>query len=265
MDYLTDLHSKASLYMQIVSPQATDWKQADQKQIYNSLLALKVFGVSIMRSFLLSLFTAKSKKRISQNQLIMTLKSIENFHFMFNSICSLRPSGLEGLYAKLARRLNETTNRRDAANIIDELINTLNVKKPTINVFLEKFTMLSFTNNNTHQKKLIQYIFTEFERHYRETNEFEPSDLSLEHILSQATELAYVGNIGNILPLGQDLNGLADTSEFKEKRVIYQTSDYQTVQTFLDSYAVNEFWNEQLISERANELGCLAYNQIWSA
>jgi hypothetical protein len=263
--YLIDLHEKVVPYMKVVSPQATDWPQADQKPIYNSLLALKVFGVSIMRSFLLSLFTAKNNSRISQRQLIDTLASIENFHFMFNSICSLRPSGIEGLYAKLARRLNETDNRRSAAEILSELTNTLSNKKPTRSVFQEKFIALNFTNSNTHQKKLIQYIFTKIEKNHRGTNEFEPTDLSLEHILSQSSAEPYVGNIGNLLPIGQSLNGDANTADFVRKKEIYSNSDYQTVQYFINENTDNVVWEKEHISQRALDLSNLAYDVIWNS
>lgn len=262
--YLIDLHGKVELYMKVVSPQATDWRQADQKPIYNSLSALRIFGVSIMRSFLLALFTAKSNRRISQAQLINTLKRIENFHFMFNSICSLRPSGIEGLYAKLARRLNEADNRRTANEILQELFDTLDLKKPTLSLFQDKFSALSFTNSNTHHKKLIQYIFTKIEANCRDTNEFEPSDLSLEHILSQSSGAEFVGSVGNLLPIGQSLNGDADTASFSDKKEIYANSEYQTVQNFLNEYSTNDSWGEDEISQRTLALSTLAYETIWS-
>ncbi|MGK7287483.1 HNH endonuclease family protein [Buttiauxella agrestis] len=263
--YLNELHSDCSIYIKIISPQITDWSQADQRPIYNSLLALKTFNVSIMRSFLLSLFKAKKNNIITQKTVIVTLQKIENFHFMFNSICSLRPSGIEGLYAKCARNLSSATNRTDARRVINELTGTLSQKKPSKDNFVDKYKKLQFSNKNTTNKKLIQYIFIKYERHLRQTNEFEPSDFSLEHIMPQsdATIADEIKScIGNLLPLGQSLNGQANILTFDEKKEVYRQSDYRVVDKFLERTPQN-IWTAQDIDNRTTELAELSYDDIW--
>ncbi|WP_171354341.1 DUF262 domain-containing protein [Vibrio coralliilyticus] len=264
-NYLLRLHQDSSTYMKIVSPLLVDWPQADQRPIYNSLSALKVFGVSIMRSFLLALFNARSRGVIKQRQLITTLSKIENFHFMFNSICSMRPSGIEGLYAKCARNLSNADNARDARDVLDELLTTLEQKKPTKESFNQKFSKLQFLNGNVTHKKLIQYIFVKIERHLRSTTELEPSDLSLEHVMSQSTQSAssvVIGSIGNLLPLGESLNGRAGTGDFSAKKAIYSDSEYRIVQEFITDNTQNT-WTEDNIRDRTQALADLAYDSIW--
>lgn len=265
-DYLQELHDDCLSYIKIVSPLSTDWPQADQRDIFNSLSALRVFNVSIMRSFLLALFKARQRGILRQAKLIDTLKKIENFHFMFNSICSLRPSGIEGIYAKSARKLSNTLDSREAREAIDELLSTLSHKKPTQENFIDKFAKLQFINGNTSHKKLIQYIFIKFERSLRNSNEFEPSDLSIEHILSQSTSdinKETIGSIGNLLPLGQSLNGQANVRDFSIKKQIYQNSDYRIVEEFLASATQNQ-WTPEDISTRTNTLAFRAYNEVWN-
>lgn len=265
-DYLQELHDDCLSYIKIVSPLSTDWPQADQRDIFNSLSALRVFNVSIMRSFLLSLFKARNRGLLKQAKLIDTLKKIENFHFMFNSICSLRPSGIEGTYAKSARKLSNTVDSREARETIDELLTTLSQKKPTQENFIDKFNKLQFVNGNTSHKKLIQYIFIKFERSLRNSNEFEPSDLSIEHILSQSTSninKEIIGSIGNLLPLGQSWNGQANVSDFSIKKQIYQNSDYRIVEEFLAS-ETQDHWTPENISTRTNTLALRAYTDVWN-
>lgn len=264
--YLIKLHEDSLIYIKLFSPLLSDWRQVDKIEIYNSLSALKLFNVSIMRSFLLSLYKIREKNIIRQSFFIETLKKIENFHFMFNAICSLRPSGLEGLYAKSARMLNHASDNREAKSVITELISSLNERKPTKENFIEKFSKLQFMNNNTANKKLIQYIFIKMERNYRGTGEFEPQDLSLEHILSQsgsgvASEI--IGSIGNLLPMGQQINGRANTADFNRKKIIYEESDYKVVENFLIDNTQNE-WNVANIQLRTNQLAELAYDTLWS-
>ncbi|WP_348224157.1 DUF262 domain-containing protein [Vibrio parahaemolyticus] len=266
-DYLEELHEDSLDYMKIVSPLATDWPQADQKEIFNALTALKVFNVSIMRSFLLSLFKARRRGVVRQAQLIETLRKIENFHFMFNSICSLRPSGIEGLYAKSARNLSNASDAREARETINGLLSTLEQKKPTQDYFLDKFDKLQFVNGNTTHKKLIQYIFIKFERSLRRSNEFEPSDLSLEHILSQSTSGVsneVIGSIGNLLPLGQELNGNANVGTFAAKKLVYQQSDFRVVEEFLTSETQDD-WTQDNIRARTRSLALQAYTEVWSS
>lgn len=264
--YLSELYTDSLTYIKLTSPLQTDWPQADQKLIYHSLTALKIFNVSIMRSFLLSLFKAKSKSIIKQSELIYILKKIENFHFMFNSICSLRPSGLEGLYAKSARQLNSASNNREAKTVLRELTQNLNRKKPTEDSFIEKFSKLQFLNGNTKNKKLIQYIFIKLEKHLRQSDEFEPNDLSLEHIMSQSktgVSKDILGSIGNLLPMGQSINGQANTSSFSTKKNIYQYSDYRTVQQFITENP-QDTWTIDNINLRTLQLAKLSYHAIWS-
>ncbi|WP_073885042.1 DUF262 domain-containing protein [Pseudenterobacter timonensis] len=264
--YLNSLHSDCDIYVKIISPQLTDWRQADQRPIYNSLAALKTFNVSIMRSFLLSLFKARMNSIISQRKLIMTLNKIESFHFMFNAICSLRPSGIEGLYAKCARNLSAASNRQQASAVINELTNTLQQKKPTRQNFIDKFNTLQFSNKNTANKKLIQYIFTKYERYLRQTSEFEPADLSLEHIAPQSDRIIdpfIVTTIGNLLPLGQDINGRANIADFSAKKAIYEQSDYRVVAEFLSSNLHNHQWTQVDIENRTTALAQLSYDTIW--
>ncbi|HCR1839795.1 DUF262 domain-containing HNH endonuclease family protein [Enterobacter kobei] len=263
--YLNELHEDCQIYIKIISPQLGDWPQVDQRAIYNSLTALRIFNVSIMRSFLLSLFKARNSQIITQRVLIQTLSKIENFHFMFNAICSLRPSGIEGLYAKCARNLYYAETRRDATLVIDELTNTLEQKRPTRESFISKFKQLQFLNENTINKKLIQYIFTKMERLLRENIEFEPNDLSLEHISSQVdTNISsqIKGSIGNLLPLGQDINSRANTRTFTAKKAIYRNSDYRIVESFLLNNPQST-WDEQDINRRTMNLAEMSYDVIW--
>lgn len=263
--YLLELHADCQTYVKISSPLLTDWPQSDQRSIYNSLNALNIFNVSIMRSFLLSLFKARSRGMIKQRRFIYTLNKIESFHFMFNSICSLRPSGIEGIYAKNARNLTYAQNAQECNRIILDVVRTLEEKKPTRENFIEKFSELQFLNKNTSNKKLIQYIFAKIERNLRSTNEFEPSDLSLEHIASQSEQGisdVIIGSIGNLLPMGEIINGNASTSAFSVKKTIYQRSNYFVVKDFLTQNPQNN-WNEDLIRARTRALSEYAYDHIW--
>lgn len=264
-EYLEDLHSCSEVYVKLISPQIDDWPQLDQRPIFNSLSALDTFNVSINRSFLLSLFIAREKNRISQAQQIVVLRAIETFHFMFNAICSMRPSGIEGTYAKYSRLLSSAENRRTALAVINELLEKLRERLPDEASFTTKFSQLQFTNKQASHKKLVQYILVRFEMHARRgANELMPDSMTIEHISSQAgLGVSMLGSIGNLLPLGAQLNERADRSPFQRKLQVYAGSEYQVVSRFIEANREKTEWLDQDIVNRARDMALQAYREIW--
>lgn len=260
--YLIDLHGKSSLYIKIASPMQADWKQTDQRPIYDSLMALRTFNVSIMRSYVLSLLTARENRKITQKKLISTLRFIENFHFIFNAVCSLRPSGIEGIYATHARTLNSTSSHAEARKNIDELISKLKKRLPTDEGFKNKLKALTFTNTNTSQKKLIQYLFIRLEQ-AASSSEFEPKDLTIEHIMSQTTGHPIVGTLGNLIPLGSNLNEAAGDAPFAKKIISYSKSEFEIVKKFTELNAKKTSWHNKDIDEWGDILAKLSVDVFW--
>lgn len=120
-DFLEDLVKDVELYVKTSSPEYDDWRQQEEKSVYQSLSALRIFQVTQQRPFILSLFKAKENKLISLTDLKETLSFIESFHFLFNAICSMRPSGIEGSYSKAARKLFEAKNKVSVKEAVKEL------------------------------------------------------------------------------------------------------------------------------------------------
>ncbi|NEO39006.1 MAG: hypothetical protein F6J90_22775 [Moorea sp. SIOASIH] len=73
--FIDDLISDAEKYIKIASPTWDDWKQQEEKDIYRSLNAIKIFEVSQNRPFILSLLRAKEAKLIK----LRYLKNILGF------------------------------------------------------------------------------------------------------------------------------------------------------------------------------------------
>jgi len=119
--FIKDLSKDADLYIKISSPLNEDFPQQEQLPILNTLKALKVFGVIQHRPFLLSLFRARERKLIKQKKLMSTLSFLESFHFVFNAVCSMRASGIDGSYSKAARDLHNAKDPRSASKAINVL------------------------------------------------------------------------------------------------------------------------------------------------
>lgn len=261
--FIKELNDDAKLYIKISSPLNEDFKQQEELPILNSLKALKIFGVMQHRPFLLSLFRAKEQKLIKQKTFISTLNALESFHFIFNAVCSMRASGIDGSYSKAARDLNSAKDTNSASKSIRDLLTKLDERRPEREIFVENFSQLRFLNGYTKDKKLIQYIFASFERHLLPTKEFEPSNITLEHIMSQSSrKYKYVGMVGNLLPLSTELNQEAGTKDFKEKQHVYAKSQYNMSKEF--SVEKHARWGKKEIEQRTQALAEKCYKEIWS-
>lgn len=146
---LDDLVEDAQLYIKIAAPSADDWRLPEEKQVYRSLQALRIFNVSLPRPFVISLIKAKNTKIIKVSDIESALSFIEKFHFLFTAICSQRPSGIEGSYSTAARQLFEAQDKENAKKTISDLKDKLKVKIPDIEVFKLKFNRLKYSKGYT--------------------------------------------------------------------------------------------------------------------
>ncbi|WP_394217558.1 DUF262 domain-containing protein [Halobacillus trueperi] len=267
-DVLNTMERNVELYLQIVDPQQGDWHQ-DYKQYYFTLKALKVFGVTTPRSLIMSLHrnfvdNNKPRKFKFKDDIVPMLEFIERFHFKFTAISSGRASGLEITYGKWAAKIQSAKSREEVMAILEELKVKLRKKIPLQQEFVADFGKLWFTNEETKDKKLIQYIFFNIERHIRQTNEVIPGENSLDHLNPQSNEsLPEVGRMGNLLMVGKDLNEIMASKPFAEKKPMLKDSQLLVALEFLDNYGSKEEWSSDEINDRTNAMAVRAYNEIW--
>lgn len=261
-EFIKELYSDSETYIKIASPLQEDFKQQEEKSVYKTLSAFKIFNITQQRAFLLSLFKARERRILKFDDQKEIMLFLERFHFMFNAVCSLRPSGVENSYSRAARELQNASDKRRAKEIINILKDSLTTRIPDETVFTEKFKQLKFHNGYTRDKKLIQYIFNKIERSKLVTNELAPENISLEHILCQSNnDKEIIGKIGNLLPLSQELNEKAKDKAVADKLSIYQESQYCLPQEFAAECVIH--WNANAIEKRTESLAKYCYNNIW--
>ena len=260
--FINELEEMSKIYTQIVNPMIDDYKLQEEKFAYNSLNALALFDVVQVRTVILSLCDARNKGFIKLKDFKKSIESLEKFHFIFTAVCSSRASNIERIYSKHARIISSCKDKGKMVDVINNLIKDLQDKVPEYSVFESKFVKLSFSNEDTQYKKLIQYIFKKFEQYKHNTQELAMNDISLEHILPQSDNISYIYNIGNILPLDNKINNSIGNISFEEKIEYFKRSELKIVKEFVEKYKEIE-WNEEYINNRAKELAKLAYNEVW--
>lgn len=266
--FIQELKDDARLYVLISSPLDSDFPQQEDKPLYQSLNALRLFSVTQCKPFLLALMKAKRAGKLRQRDLLRALHTIENFHFVFNAVCSLRPSGIEGAYSKAARAINAPQSTKATnGEVIEQLCTLLSNRKPELTVFTENFRDLTFTDEKNKQKKLIQYILSKFEMSRHAGNEYRPHSITLEHILPQSNGAGKeVGMIGNLIPLSKELNEQAGDKPLERKIPIYEQSEFILTEEFVHELQTiyGGEWNSNNIINRTDRLAGEAYTSLWN-
>jgi hypothetical protein len=264
--FLDKIVREANYYKRISTPLASDWKQQEEKAIFDSLIALNTFKVTQVRTLLLALFAQREAKLIDLRDLKRCMIALENFHFLFTAITSSRASGLESKYSKYARRLRDCHSAGESKRLLQDLHNDIKQKMPALDAVREGFKALVYTDDETRHKKLIQYIFRRWEKFLGQTNELEPAQITIEHIAPQSDQkmAECVGSIGNLLPLSETINHLADDKDFRTKISLYKKSKLSVVAAFVKEHSAQTEWSRADIDKRTIEIADLAYKKIWT-
>lgn len=262
-NFLKDLVASSRTYNIISNPQVEDWKLMEEKEIYYSLKALDIFNVIQPRPLILALIDGKNRKVLTVNDLRECMKNIERFHFVFSAVTSSRASSLEGKYSTLSRKLRSSIDKLSARKVINELNIYFESKKPEFEVFASGFLNLKFLNDQTSDKKLIQYIFFNLEKSMYETDEVIPFNLTLEHIFPQSQNSDYKGSIGNLMPLAKAINEKVKDGNLDQKLPEFKSSELKLVQQFISENGEKRLWKDKDIIERTQKLAEKCYNDVW--
>ncbi|MET2845349.1 DUF262 domain-containing HNH endonuclease family protein [Vibrio owensii] len=267
--FLDDLHEGVEHYARICSPQIEDWKTQDQKAIYQCLNALAIMDVSVPRPLIMSAMYVRNKKprALKQSEFIDLLNRIVTFHFRYNAICKLKPSGWDQNYSSWAIELRKCTTKRDVQTLLTKVYEKIDERTPTKKEFTTKFIQnLWFTNKKTTQKNLIRYIFDRIECAKRATGELTAHLYTLEHISPQKDSQRYVGSVGNLLPLGSDINEEIADKAPSDKLEYYKKSELTLVKEFVQAIERNEYdlddWDEKQVNARTESIAHLAYDLV---
>ncbi|RRN02568.1 DUF262 domain-containing HNH endonuclease family protein [Bibersteinia trehalosi] len=265
LEFLEDIISFAKLYVRVVSPQESDWKEQDKKDIFKSLMSLRSFKLTAHRTIIVTLICFYNKKLISLKILKELLYKMVLFHFIF--IVTPFRSRIETTYAKYARLINLETDKRTISMVIKDFNNELKEKLGGVSIkeFETKFMELKYSNSFTQHKDIIKFIFELVELQIESnTKELKFDQVTLEHIEPQSKNAKWIDGIGNLLPLGGEINGKCDSKSFKDKISLYQKSNLKQVKSFCSKYSDKDVWTEDLAQGRANEMAKSIFDYIKS-
>ena len=258
--FLKDLVYNAQNYIKIINPCRDDYRNRKEYfWLVQSLSTMnKTFNVVQTRIALLALYDVHDRKLISANQFKKVIMLIENFHFAFTAICSMRTNNLESLYSRFAIDLRKCTNKQEISEVIKEkLIIPLEKLYPKYNSFKAGFVELIYSKKDLPVNMKTKYAVYKLNGYFSGKEIFDDEG-SIEHIICEAVGESSL-NIGNLILLEEKLNHEADKRDYQDKMYYYKKSKYDWVQKFIKK---NINWSEEKIQNRAEKLADIYYENI---
>lgn len=258
--FLRDLVNNAKIYVKIINPSREDYNnRKEYLWLVQSLSTMnKTFNVVQTRIALLALYDVKERNLISTEQFKKAIITMENFHFAFTAICSMRTNNLEAIYSRFAIALRKCTNKQETSKVIEEkLIVPLEKLYPKYNLFKAGFGELIYSKKDLPINIKTKYVVYKLNCFFSQKEIFE-DDGSIEHIVPETTGENAL-NIGNLILLERELNREADEKDYLDKLCYYRKSKYDWIQRFIKE---NDIWLEKKIRDRAEKLAYIYYKDI---
>lgn len=257
---LESLEADAALYRVIQFPGSGRWTR-DSQAIRDSLQGLVTFGVTQPDPLLLTLMRLHRDNKVAQKHIKPAFEAIERYHFQSTAIAAESSSGgVSAMYARFARELSRAATKEERRIKVSELRRVLSNRAPSEEQFNTGFTSLTFTNDYTREKRLIQYIFTRIHVSQFSVRLNAPT---IEHLAPQSGDLQPVeyGNIGNLFLFDEALNQKLADKPFDQKKLILLShrNGYD-----LDDVLAADTWGPVEIQARARRLAKLARQTLWT-
>lgn len=260
---LESLVKTSEYYKYIESPERYKLLNDHSAIIYESLRFFKIFNIRQVRPLLLSLFE-KLYSRSNRNKIEKVFKFLEKFYFLYVIISKNTTNTIDKTINDLARDVHSAK-----IDNLDEIKDSL--KKfidSDVSIFKNDFIKIGYSNKNrkyrnSNNKKLVNYIFSEFEKHLDNFNENNFIIKSIEHIMNDSETDDSTSKIGNLLPMSEKLNQKIGNADFKNKLSYYEKSNLRSVKKFYNENKSKNEWGREEIDNRTKELANIAIDHIW--
>lgn len=257
--------------------------QGNISRINRKLKLINGLGFSQCYVLLLSVYRNMERLNYSWDEFENLVSELENFNFIYHTICTRPANRVENFYSQKAIMINQTQNdkvglARFSSNIESVYTEFISLK-PNRSDFIQDFTSSTQYSNSKKRKSLLRYILGRFEEyHYPEQVNERPIDdsISIEHFLPQSPEehwglssedvKHYVHLIGNLFLVGQGFNSSARNFGIQRKIVELRNTGINTTAALISEISRNDppVWTENEINLRTNQLAELAYDVLWS-
>ncbi len=260
---LDELVNEAPIYNSVMDPWAAKWEKKEYP-LRDQLVALFDFGVtqpapllfSLVRSYKMGTIKLKAAKRVAT--------ALAHFHFAFTAIAGKSSSGGRSMmYAAAAKKLAMANSKNEAADILNETVEKISEKWPSLEEFKVGFQSLlsSAKHNAAHDRKIVRYTLDTLWRH---TQGVDPGSLTLEHLASQrkpgGVDDRHVAMLGNLCLVTDVLNNSLDNKSPGVKSPLLRKAQVPHLEQF---HLNSKRWTNEAIEDRTAELADFGYKHVW--
>lgn len=268
LSFLKELEADASLYRTMVEPAFRKWKK-EERSLVDRLGALAIFRVKQPFPLVLSILRAYSKGEMTLKNADKLLQAVERFHFSFTAVASRSSSGgLSFMYASWAREIYCAGTGAKMQAICKKVVVELSKRHPAREDFIAGFAALAYSDENTKQKKLVQYVLRNMADGASGTKVLlDHSMMTIEHVAPQNPRAGveptispeHVAMIGNLLWCSDDMQDRLKNKSFGEKRKILREKGIVGA----DGIVGLKEWTNETIVERSKAMAADAYDRVW--
>lgn len=252
-DLLRDLKTKADYYSRIINPASNCEPNSVEYRVFSFF---KRKRQEILRPAILSLMHQNSLGNLSNDKYNEALSFMYNFYVCYNIIGEERSNKLTNVVSKYAALIE----KQYTDEVLEEFVEELRKKLPSKEQFTNSFMNVGWTHHHGYfegdkNKDRVQTVLEILERYL--CNSECPSNFTIEHVLPDSADRIN-GQIGNLLPLEDQINKDVKTKPIHEKIEYYKASKFKTVNNFVSRYSKMEFDPKK----RTEYLADLFYDRI---
>ena len=136
---------------------------------------------------------------------------------------------------------------------------------PSIEEFKALFPLIIVTDNVTKQKKLVKYVLVGIERQGTSAAVLDYEQMTIEHLAPQSLigqpgyDDVVIGQIGNLLLVSEEVNGMLKDKSFTDKKRILAENGYKLPESIEQAAT----WGPVEIKQRTEGIADEAYNTVW--
>lgn len=249
-DFLDELVADSRTHRAVVEPEYRNWNPGEVRA-RSSLEYFAAFQIHQPRPLLLSLLREFELGNIKTAALVRSLRAIENYHFVWNTLAGKSSSGgMSKFYGVRARALHHAETAQERGSVISEFVSELNQKRPSRAEFDEELASLRVSKTQTADRRRTQFLLRRLYESHSPTNAFDLT-LTIEHIKPQRDGEPSDGAIGNLILVTSELNDELGAKTYAKKREILKAVRDQWIPE--DAYAAKT-WTKASIEKRTAAL-----------
>lgn len=167
---------------------------------------------------------------------------------------------MSAFFARRAIDLLKSSDPQQRSVQIDEIVKDLGNRRPSEAEFDEAFEALTFTEIQTSDKRVIQYILRRHYQFFSGNDAVDFDKMTIEHLLPQSSTTPSAGQLGNLIYISKELNASLEDKSFAQKVAVLKAV---TTEWIPPEILEATEWGPVQIQHRTTQLATAARTRIW--